>query len=213
MAHTSDVATTVPSPPKEVQLTQSWDLSGRGTTRAEHAPGIPTQSHTSPSVLVAAECTFTRLLDPRRAHPSLLYRPGAKSWNKCQILPKRFLWEQILVIRQLCACLPKRVPWHRATAGRILVIRQLGVCLIARMRPGVAPGAANQSPDHRFHFLLSLREGNCKLILNYLGYNKDSHQMARVNSLCSTPLRAWRRGPSRRRWQTPPTSEVFAVRV
>ena len=143
MAHTSDVATTSPSPPKEVQPTQSWDLSGRGTTRAEHAPGIPTQSHTSPSVLVAAECTFTRLLDPRRAHPSLLYRPGAKSWNKCQILPKRFLWEQILVIRQLCACLPKRVPWHRATAGRILVMRQLGVCLIARMRPGVVQGAAS----------------------------------------------------------------------
>ena len=30
----------------------SWDLSGRGTTRAEDAQGTPTQSHISPSILV-----------------------------------------------------------------------------------------------------------------------------------------------------------------
>jgi len=29
-----------------------WEGSGRGTTRAEDAPGTPTQSHTSPSILV-----------------------------------------------------------------------------------------------------------------------------------------------------------------
>ena len=29
---------------------QTWDLSGRGTTRAEDAQGTPTQSHMSPSL-------------------------------------------------------------------------------------------------------------------------------------------------------------------
>jgi hypothetical protein len=32
--------------------THSWDLSGRGTTRAEDAQGTPIQSHISPSILV-----------------------------------------------------------------------------------------------------------------------------------------------------------------
>ena len=30
----------------------SWDLSGRGTTRAEETHGTPTQSHMSPNFLV-----------------------------------------------------------------------------------------------------------------------------------------------------------------
>ena len=33
----------------------SWDLSGRGTTRAEDAQGTPTQNHTSPNALVYAD--------------------------------------------------------------------------------------------------------------------------------------------------------------
>ena len=38
-------------------VTPSWDLSGRGTTREEDAPGTPTQSHLSPSILVHEEKT------------------------------------------------------------------------------------------------------------------------------------------------------------
>ena len=33
-------------------LTHSWDLSGRGNTRAEDAQGAPAQSHISPDILV-----------------------------------------------------------------------------------------------------------------------------------------------------------------
>jgi len=36
----------------KVWTTHSWDLSGRGTTRAEDAQGTPAQSHISPNVLV-----------------------------------------------------------------------------------------------------------------------------------------------------------------
>ena len=46
-----------------VRTTHSWDLSGRGTTRAEDAQGTPTQSHISPSILVYKDdvgCTLLR---------------------------------------------------------------------------------------------------------------------------------------------------------
>ena len=36
-----------------------WFISGRGTTRAEDAQGTPTQSHTSPSILVYADKSIT----------------------------------------------------------------------------------------------------------------------------------------------------------
>ena len=38
-----------------VGTTNSWDLSRRGTTRADDAQGTPTQSHTSPSILVCED--------------------------------------------------------------------------------------------------------------------------------------------------------------
>ena len=42
-------------PPGSEKVAHVWDLSGRGTARAEDAPGTPTQSHISPGILVYEE--------------------------------------------------------------------------------------------------------------------------------------------------------------
>jgi hypothetical protein len=41
--------------------THSWDLPGRGTARAEDAQGTPTQSHTSPSILLYEDKTIKKM--------------------------------------------------------------------------------------------------------------------------------------------------------
>jgi len=59
-----------------------WDLSGRGTARAEDAQGTPTQSHISPSILVYEDIpgytsvrrTFARRAARRRQQGSDLKR-------------------------------------------------------------------------------------------------------------------------------------------
>jgi len=44
-------------------ITHSWELSGRGTTRAEDAQGTLTQSHKSPSILVYEQYISPLLLE------------------------------------------------------------------------------------------------------------------------------------------------------
>ena len=51
--------------------TSMWDLSGRGTTRAEVAQGTPTQSHISPSILVYEDNLG-------------ILNPTSTNWLRCQ---------------------------------------------------------------------------------------------------------------------------------